>query len=164
MTTVDRYTAGDMAVAAAKRLSGTADVMPGSRWHEVVAERGIEITDLHQPPDFGQFEIRLENGQRFTVTVAEDQQLLEPAVATRTIVDLPEPRVGSAGERWWTVHERGEVAYDRHWDDGSVQVETPHGDLSIEDAERYGLALIAAAREARRLAADELAKAGESDG
>jgi hypothetical protein len=75
VTAVDRYTAGDMAVAAAKRLSGIASVEPGSRWHSIVASRGIELTDLHQPPDFGQFEIRLENGQRFIVTVTEDRHV-----------------------------------------------------------------------------------------
>lgn len=70
-----RYTPAGMAVAAAKRLAGLAEVGPGSRWFDMVAHQGIELTDLHElgtEPGFGQFEIRLENGQRFICTVAED--------------------------------------------------------------------------------------------
>jgi hypothetical protein len=78
--------------------------------------------------------------------------------AGRTVLELPAPKVGPAGETWWPVHEgdevTGEVAWHRNWDDDSVEVETPHEFLDLDAAEAYGLALIACTREARRLASE----------
>lgn len=86
--------------------------------------------------------------------------VLKAALAGRTVVELPEARIGSTGETWWPVHQRGEVSFYRQWDDDSIEVETPHENLSPDDAEAYGLALITAARESRRLACES---SGDSD-
>lgn len=74
------------------------------------------------------------------------------AKAGRVVVDLPEPDDRDEyGPRWDSVRDmpiRVEV------DGGSPAVWDCDADMAPEDAERHGLALVAAAREARRLAAE----------
>lgn len=57
------YSANEMAIACAKRLSGEAAIE--GHWTDIVAEHGIEITDPEQ------FTIVLESGQRFEVHVVD---------------------------------------------------------------------------------------------
>jgi hypothetical protein len=57
-----------MAIAIAKRLTGESSV--DGAWRDAVAEHGIDLTDP-QASDSA-ISIALENGQRFTVVVEED--------------------------------------------------------------------------------------------
>ena len=86
--------------------------------------------------------------------------VLSAVLAGKTVVDLPEPkRDRGTGTPFWPLPldgGRSEVAYSRNWDDASMEVETPHGNLSPGDAEAYALALLAAAREAKaRLSSED---------
>jgi hypothetical protein len=64
-----RFSSSEMAIAIAKRLTGEAPV--DGAWREAVAEHGIDLTDP-QASDSAVY-IDLENGQRFTVVVEEDE-------------------------------------------------------------------------------------------
>jgi hypothetical protein len=66
--TTRRFTPNEMAIAIAKRLTGEASV--DGAWRDTIAEHGIDLTDP-QASDRAVY-IELENGQRFTLIVEED--------------------------------------------------------------------------------------------
>lgn len=88
------------------------------------------------------------------------------ALAGRTVVELPEPSsVDEDGDMRWATPTGQAVAYldyDRGHDLGMVHV-SGRFHASPDEAERHALAILAAAREARRLAADSSGD-GEQDG
>lgn len=71
MTNTPRvYSSNEMAIAIAKRLTGQAPV--DGAWLDALAEHGIDLTDP-QASDSAVY-IELENGQRFTLVVEQDER------------------------------------------------------------------------------------------
>lgn len=81
------------------------------------------------------------------------RKALSAALAGRVPVALPEPSVEDEDEDG-KVWRAGFSTYSAYVDRWKPIVATPGGDLPADEAEEDALALLAAAREARRLAAE----------